>query len=132
MAGRRCMGIKNSGACCYPVTVMARLVRMCVKIAMVVAIPSCRAQARHPRLAVLKPRKGVDGGPPPTMTWWECPCRRSRYFNAHAGLSGPSPHAPAATDGPDEPGHDGIAAIVPPALRPPWRVRNGQVQRRLI
>jgi hypothetical protein len=28
----------------------------------VVAASSCRAQARHPRLAVLKSRKGVDGG----------------------------------------------------------------------
>src|SRR5689334_25157684 len=85
---------------------MARLVRMCVKIAMVVAIPSCRAQARHPRLAVLKPRKGVDGGPAPTMTRWKRPCRLSRYPNAYAALSGPSPPASAATDGPDGPGHD--------------------------
>src|SRR4051794_37473275 len=31
------------------------------------------------------------------------------------GLSGPSLSAPAATDGPDKPGHDGVATIVLPA-----------------
>src|SRR5690349_10363955 len=51
-----------------------------VKIAAVVAISSCRAKARHPRLAVLKPRKGVDGGPSPTMTSWERPCHLSRHL----------------------------------------------------
>src|SRR5690349_24802230 len=61
---------------------------MGVKIAAVVAIPSCRAQARHPRLAVSKPRKGVDGGPSPTMTVWERPCHLSRYFNANAACAG--------------------------------------------
>src|SRR3954462_5863806 len=31
------------------------------------------------------------------------------------GLSGPSLSAPAATDGSDKPGHDGVATIVPSA-----------------
>jgi hypothetical protein len=34
----------------------------------VVAVSSWRAQARHPRLAVLKSAKGVNGGPAAAMT----------------------------------------------------------------
>src|SRR4051794_27587193 len=54
--------------CCRHSIVMARLVRIGANLAAFVAFASCRAQARHPRLAVLKPRKGVDGGPSAAMT----------------------------------------------------------------
>src|SRR5689334_12894781 len=59
---------------------------------MIVATSSCRAQAPI----------GANIGAPVTSTSWP-------------GLSGPSPSARTATDGPDKPGHDGVATIVPPA-----------------
>ncbi|MFL5254065.1 MAG: hypothetical protein ACJ8AI_14435, partial [Rhodopila sp.] len=57
----------------------------------------------------------VMAGISPAMTKKQHPRLTTRYLNAYAGLSGPSLSAPAVTDGPDKPGHDGVATIVLPA-----------------
>src|SRR3954470_986729 len=68
--------------------VMARLVRMGVKIAAPVATVSWPAGPGHPRLAVLKQAKSWRADTRPAMTRVERQCRRSRYFNAYAACPG--------------------------------------------
>src|SRR5690348_13190446 len=74
------------------------------KSAAVVAVPSCRAKARHPRLTVLIMAEDVGGGLAPTAAGGQQapPCQRP------CGLFGPSPSAQTATVGPDEPSHDDL------------------------